>query len=384
MLHNRIKTGLLGGLILSTCVHAAPEGYVDVPGTNTALSVSGKAHLDIIFNSNATTNDTGMVPATIYEGNEEASLSAEQSKISFQTITSSRKGDVVTRLEWDFFQSGSSSAAPHLTHLWGEIGDVNKIGGGQTFSTFMDISVFPNTLEYWGPNSMVFIRQPQLRFTWGLAEGSHLAIALEDPNSYFQGYSNGASEQKGISEVPDFIVQYRMEGDKGHFQVAALLRQISAELSDDKVESTIGWGFNLSAILNLSDTNRLLGQLVMGEGISRYIDDTSVNTSDAHMIDGSLDALPVYGIFAFFEHDWNATLTSTFGWSYLEVDNANDSFTSELVNSQYGIANLLWSYSEPVTIGVELQYGKAEKLALAGDTESSDNVRLQTSFIYKF
>lgn len=384
MLNNKIKIGLISGLAISTCVHAAPEGYIDIPGTDTAISISGKAHVDIIFNTNATTNDTAMVPATIYEGNEEANISAEQSKISFQTITPSRKGNVVTRLEWDFFQSASSSAAPHLTHLWGEIGDHNKIGGGQTFSTFMDISVFPNTLEYWGPNSMVFIRQPQLRFTMGLGQDSHFAIALEDPNSYFQAYNNGSSEQKGISEIPDLTMNYRIEGDQGHFQAAAVLRQISAELANDKVESTVGWGINLSGIYKLTSASRLIGQFVIGEGISRYIDDTSVNTSDAHMINGSLDALPVYGVFAFVEHDWDDEFTSTFGWSYLDVDNANDSFISELSSSQYGIANLLWSYSEPVTIGVELQYGKAERLALAGRTESADNVRLQTSFIYKF
>ena len=28
----------------------------------------------------------------------------------------------------------------------------------------MDIDVFPNTLEYWGPNGMVFFRNVQVRY----------------------------------------------------------------------------------------------------------------------------------------------------------------------------------------------------------------------------
>ena len=36
-------------------------------------------------------------------------------------------------------------------------------GVGQSYSNFMDIDVVPNTIDYWGPGGMVFVRNPQLR-----------------------------------------------------------------------------------------------------------------------------------------------------------------------------------------------------------------------------
>ena len=46
----------------------------------------------------------------------------------------------------------------------------------------MDIDVFPNSLEYWGPNGMVFFRNVQLR--WMPIQGdTRLTVALERPGA---------------------------------------------------------------------------------------------------------------------------------------------------------------------------------------------------------
>ena len=36
---------------------------------------------------------------------------------------------------------------------------------GQTNSVFMDVDIFPNVIDYWGPTGMVFLRKPQFRWT---------------------------------------------------------------------------------------------------------------------------------------------------------------------------------------------------------------------------
>ena len=56
-------------------------------------------------------------------------------------------------------------------------------GAGQTYSNFMDIDVFPNTIDYWGPSGMVFVRNPQLRITPWSQDGMGLSFSLEAPNS---------------------------------------------------------------------------------------------------------------------------------------------------------------------------------------------------------
>ena len=30
----------------------------------------------------------------------------------------------------------------------------------------MDIDTFPNAIDYWGPNGMIFVRTPQIRYTY--------------------------------------------------------------------------------------------------------------------------------------------------------------------------------------------------------------------------
>ncbi len=46
----------------------------------------------------------------------------------------------------------------------------------------MDIDVFPNTLEYWGPNGMVFFRNIQIRYM-PIQGDTRMTIALERPGA---------------------------------------------------------------------------------------------------------------------------------------------------------------------------------------------------------
>ena len=78
-------------------------------------------------------------------------------------------GLIKTDLSFDLFgsrrqhrRSTGSASGPRL----------GMFGIGQTYSNFMDIDVFPNTIDYWGPSGMVFVRNPQLRITpW--SQGRH-------------------------------------------------------------------------------------------------------------------------------------------------------------------------------------------------------------------
>ena len=54
---------------------------------------------------------------------------------------------------------------------------------GQTNSLFMDVDVFPNTIDYWGPAGMVFYRNVQIRWTPFRTDNSHFAIAIESPGN---------------------------------------------------------------------------------------------------------------------------------------------------------------------------------------------------------
>ncbi len=107
-----------------------------------------------------------------------------------------------------------------LRHAYGELG---KFGAGQTWSLFMDPDVFPNSVEYWGPNGMVFFRNVQARFIPWRKGDSSLMVAIERPGaSADQGIYAGRIELAGVTArfpAPDVTAQYRMAGKKGHFRL---------------------------------------------------------------------------------------------------------------------------------------------------------------------
>lgn len=379
------KSGFLLGkktLVLTTLAFAmqpllAAE-LIPVPNSKTAIGISGKIHLDVLISNDDMGNLTGFSPATIptagNSGNLQTTMSAGQSKLAIRTETKTDEHTVKTLMEWDWYHTDNGSQ-PHLTQLWGEYGNW---GGGQTFSVFMDVSTFPNTLEYFGPNSMVFVRQPQLRYTTPISASQKLAFAIEQPNSAVT--LNGLARD-GHSSLPDLTMHWRQTSGDSHLQVAGILRQLAVEDINDDLETTLGWGVNVSGNLIVNENDKISASVVMGEGIGRYINDTSFSDSDGVVVaNGSVQALPVFGLYGFYDHGWSDKARSSIGYGYLNVDNEDIQNGNDFATSHFFVVNYLYQLAEPVQIGTELQWGRLEDKA--GD--EGENLRWQSSVIFKF
>ncbi len=382
------------GLIAAQFSHItlAAEANISVPNTDTKIGFGGKIHVDLIVDTDDMDNQTGFSPATIAttddSENIKTRLSAGQSKFQFVTATDVEGDSVDTLIEWDFYNTDNSSDF-HLTQLWAEY---KGLGGGQTFSVFMDISTFPNTLEYWGPNSMVFVRQPQIRYTLGLGESQRLAFAIEKPSSSIDDNSvNGFSGGSGYEQIPDLTGHWRLESGASHLQVAGILRQLGYAKADDDTETTLGYGLNVTGNWQFTKSDKLNASFTAGEGIGRYVNDTSWGrydhngnprgqNNDAIWDGDELTALPVMGFFAFWDHAWTDKINTNLGYGYLEVDNEDTQANDAFKNSQFAVVNFLYQWAKPVTIGTELQWGDYEEKG--GD--SGENLRWQSSVIYRF
>lgn len=361
-----------------------PDRYIPIPGTDTSLEIGGHIWNDIIYNDREMGNKAGFQPSSIPTVNQrrsnESTFSAGQSKLYFKTFTPTQWGDMKTRIEFDMWQDDGSSDF-HLTHLWAELG---SFGAGQTFSNFMDITTFPNIIEYWGPNSMVFTRQAQVRYTHSLSEHTQVAISLEDPESDVTLPSGAPAD--GREELPDLALSYRTEGDWGHFRVGGLLREISAEANDgsQRADEDLGWGLNFTGSLNFGDRDRLVYQYAFGEGFSRYMNDpccSTVGGNDAALnADGDLEAIEIQGGFLYWDHFWNKRWSSSIGASYAEIDPLTGQLNEAYDNGFYTSANLIWYPADPLKIGFEVVYGEVEdKIG-----RSSQNTRYVSSVAFKF
>jgi hypothetical protein len=257
----------------------------------------------------------------------------------------------------------------------------------------MDIDVFPNSLEYWGPNAMVFFRNVQLRYM-PIQGDTKLTFAIERPGaSSDQGQYDQALSAQNIDvrfPLPDFSAEYRKATGFGYIELAGIARNMEWEdqITDslDLSGSAVGWGLNLSGNVNIGKNNTVRFQAAYGQGIQNYLNDASAdigiraNENDATKpIEGY--ALPVFAGLVFLDHSWSDKVTSSIGYSMLDMDLATSSDSSSFKTGSYALANVLFNPAPKVMWGVEVQYGSRENFK---DGWSYDAVKLQLSFKYNF
>src|SRR5271170_8262707 len=144
-----------------------------------------------------------------------------QTRFGVKSSTPTQYGDLNTIFEFELFGTGVDAGQTtfRLRHAWGEMG---QFGAGQTWSPFMDINVFPNSIEYWGPNGMVFFRNVQFRWTPIKTAHNTFMIAAERPGaSADQGVYGGRIELSNITPqfiLPDLSMQAHFDRKWGYLQ----------------------------------------------------------------------------------------------------------------------------------------------------------------------
>ena len=386
-------------LVVAIAAMGAPALAQDDGGTR--LDITGFAMLDMGYQVNQNHPDWFDVvrPTKLPSFEDEFApdgnwfAGVRQSRFGVRSFTPTEMGELRTIFEFELFGTGVDAGQTtfRLRHAWGELG---KFGAGQTWSPFMDIDVFPNSIEYWGPNGMVFFRNVQFRYTpWQTDSGSRFVVALERPGaSADQGEYSDRIELQGVQPhfpMPDISAHYRSVHDWGHFQIAGILRQMEwedpAPVPVDLSGDDLGWGVNVSSNIKLGN-NVLRLQVVYGEGIQNYMNDADVDVgivpNPGNLVQPLLgEALPMIGVVAFIDVNWSSKWTSTFGYSFLDNDNSSGQPASAYKKGQYALANLLYHPTSKVLMGPELQWGDRENF---NDGFSSDDVRIQFSARYDF
>jgi hypothetical protein len=316
-----------------------------------------------------------------------------QSRLGVKGFIPTDIGEIKTIFEFELFGTGVDAGQTtfRLRHAWGELG---QWGAGQTWSPFMDIDVFPNSVEYWGPNGMVFFRNVQVRWTPWQDGDSRFVVALERPGaSADQGDFAGRIELQGVKgrfPLPDLSAHYRHAADWGHVQLAGIVRQmIWDDINEDGVDlsgDATGWGFNLSTNVKVAQKHVVRASLVYGKGIQNYMNDAPVDVGLENNPGNPVtpfvgQALPLFGLVAFLDLNWNSTWTSTVGYSMLDIDNSDGQSDDAFKKGQYALANILYHPVPDLMLGPEIQWGKRDNFR---DGFSSDDFRIQFSAKYNF
>lgn len=327
----------------------------------------------------------------LYGADGQALISARQSRLGVMMNFPTSNKTVYTKFEFDMFGVGDDAGQTtiRLRHAYGQWG---QWLAGQTNSLFMDVNIFPNVIDYWGPAGMVFLRNPQIRWTPISNDKKSFAVAIENPsNDIDTGILNREFDPdlvagiQGVQKIPDFTAQYNAQQKWGHWQVAGILRQISFETANapgnDPSGSELGWGIDLTGNYKFNKNNDLLAGVVYGEGIATYMNDGGVDLAPGgNIADPDAESVPLLGISVYLNHSWNDRFTSAFGFSQTSVDNTSLQDTDAFNTGQYASANLLYYPTKNVFIGGEALWGHRED----NNGDSGDDFRTQISFHYNF
>jgi len=391
-----LKPHLFAALLLGT----VPVGLTAQSGSQSTITVYGFAMLDAGYNANQIDPNwfdairTTKLPAfkNQFAPDGNTYFSVRQSRLGVKANIPTALGDLKTTFEFELYGTGVDAGQTtfRLRHAYGELG---KFGAGQTWSPFMDIDVFPNSLEYWGPAGMVFFRNIQVRYM-PIQGDTRLTIALERPGaSADQGVYAGRIELQDVKPkfpLPDLSAEYRYGQKWGYVEIAGIVRRIEWEDQGtdqfDLTGNATGWGVNLSSNLKFGAKDVVRLQGMYGEGVENYMNDAPADVGIENQLGNATApvkgvALPVTGVVAFLDHTWNDKFTTAIGYSMVDIDNSNASAPDQFKRGQYALGNLLYSPVSGVTTGVEFQWGNRENV---GNDFKADIFKVQFSFKYAF
>jgi outer membrane DcaP-like protein len=361
------------------------RGFIPIPNTPALIKFNAKPRVDFTSDNRNSGNPDRFVTAQIpvqgesgFGGSEQFNVNSRGSQLGLDVRAPDMPGNFRFYYQNDFFgSSGNGNSMNYrLRQLYGQLYNVTA---GFTYSVFEDPDVWPDTVDYEGPNSAIFARRPLVRYMVPIDNKWQINIGVEQPGSEVDGGPNDISQ---VNRAPDGGLNLRWEDAKaGHVQFAAIFRDIGARGATGTAvgnQNVFGWGLNLSSVLNVLERDSVQGQLTYGEGIFRYCNDDFANNDAAYDSSGNLKALPYFGAMAGYTHHWNDTWRSTGSFGYVHLDNETSQGPNAYHQTYYGSANVVWQIRRRMSIGLEGLYGYKEEQS-AGH---GDDWRIQLSTVF--
>ncbi len=364
------------------------KGFMRLWDSDTYLKFGGYVRVNLDVNDTKMADNTEFITSGIpvqgetnYGSGENVAFNGKASRIDFELRRKTDVGNLRIYYENDFFGGANNNYSYHFRQFYAQVGNLL---GGQTSTTFTDDDIWPDIVDYQGPNSAAYVRQVQLRYTIPLLkkEESNLALSLavEQPDSQIDATGAIAGAQSR-NRQPDYVARLRYETNDWHVQLAGIARDLGYRDGNDNGQSVFGGGASLTAGTKVFGEDRIGVQLAGGYGIGRYFQDVSGLNADAALTaGGDLRPLPVLGAYATYTHQWSTRWRSSFTGGYLEVDNASGQAGSAFHRSAYASANVIWQPTKAFWVGAEILYGYNQHK----DGRHGDAWQMQLSVNYDF
>lgn len=361
-------------------------GSFGVQGGDMRLKISGFAEFDLVHDSDAIQTPSAFVPAAIEtrnataeeKGYSQTNASIQPSRLVLETRTPLPGRQFVTFVGVDFLSDLTTTASQfHIRQLYGEVTNI-LFGGdlrfGHDWATYTNIDTVPNVLDAQVHNALFVTRHPVVRWTRNLAPGLKLQLAGEATDVHLFEGANAASRW------PDGVVALIRETDSTLLQGSILARDLRASDSSGQVDSTFGWGANLTGRLHLQaipNEDFVSFSMTYGEGIGGVINDTPPDAV-FDPVTHRLEAIPTLAWFAGYQHWWNPRFYSVASYGAVTQDNLDIQGPTAYRKTQYSSLNLIWAPADRWLVGIEALYGTRE------DKDGANGSDFRSLFVTRF
>ncbi|WP_394840180.1 porin [Pendulispora rubella] len=326
-----------------------PPGSFKVPGTQTVLTLSGYAQLDVTFDAKGrdpqVEDNDWAVHAAIHPLNQsyetrqksgQLYLTARTSRVGISTMTKSEIADIGAKVEGDFNagnllsgQTFTNSVLFRLRHAYGTLsGKYGTFLFGQSWSTMLDLPSYAETVDFNGPGSIPLIRQPQVRYTIPIGDAVSLAVAAENgPGTDRNGVTDSTGPTRRMQQIPDLIAVLGFKGDWGTASVGGVALQYkqagspatggATPTAERDGYSKEGWGVRAGAAINLPWGDRFRAYGAGGNGIGRYIFNAGLQGQGArpNAADDDWQLWQVVAYHVNYTRVWSPVVRSNVVWS---------------------------------------------------------------------
>lgn len=361
---------LAAALALPFGALAEDPGTFTIPGTNTTLRLYGYVQTDMTFDISGRIADienydwASIVSVQPLDGTADADkngqlyFTARTTRVGFTTSTPTDAGAIGTKIEGDFNgpngfqgQTFTNSVLFRLRHGYGTVGGLLV---GQTWTNFLDLASYPDTVDFNGPGSIALVRQPQIRYTFALPSNLGLTFSLENSR-------NGSVGRY----IPDVTGALTTSGKWGTLALRLVTNQYRTGGGGNGSPKQ-GFGGALSGSFKIGN-DTLVAHLVGGEGLGRYLFNGITNFFGANAA-GEFTLWQALAYHIGYTHVWSPAWRSNLVFSqtffgengitpYTGPENQANGTFQENKRIDQAFLNTFWSFAKNAEFGVEYAYG---------------------------
>lgn len=357
-----------------------------------SIKVGGRIKVDGVYNNRSATSGSnhnladlsfagGNIPIAGTGQRDKLNFSARETRLWVTAQVPTPAATLGAYVEMDFSSADdsgnekvSNSYVPRLRHAYVDYG---AFTAGQTWTTFMNVSAFPDMNDTGGPAGIINVRQPMLRYQHDVDLG-RIYLALEQPESTLTT-ATGARIATDDEHIPDIIGKMEFTGDWGNWSVAAMVRQIRI-VDGGNASSAWGGAVSASGRINFLAMDNIRFALTYGNVLGRYL---SLNADDDGVLDvrDDIRLTEAFGAYLSYQHWWSPSLRSslTLGYSHADPEPIWLPVSAEVNESIFSShLNLIWNLTSAATVGVEWIHG--ERRLTDGREGSLDRVQFTSMF----